>query len=88
MPVLLAYTTARKLNSNQFLVLLQPESSVIQTGPLWLQQASLLLSRPAALPVRYTGSVIPIVLVMLVQAPLEKFLNKNVPQASAWLSFR
>lgn len=82
MPVLLAYTTAKKLNSNPILgavtagILCHPNWTALVTAgePVTLAGLPLYL-------VRYTGSVIPIVLVMLVQAPLEKFLNKIVPQA-------
>lgn len=82
MPILLAYTTAKKLNSNPILAAV---TAGILCHPNWT--ALVAAGEPvtlAGLPlylVRYTGSVIPIVLVMLVQAPLEKYLNRIVPQA-------
>lgn len=82
MPILPAYTTAKKLNSNPILAAV---TAGILCHPTWTALVS--AGEPVSLAgiplylVRYTGSVIPIVLVLLVQAPLEKFLNRIVPQA-------
>ena len=81
MPVLLAYTTAQKLHCNP---ILGAVVAAIMCHPTWtgLVSAGEAVNFLGFIPlylVKYTGSVIPIVLVMLVQAPLEKFLNKIVP---------
>lgn len=83
LPILLAYTTAQKLKCNPIMAatvagilvhgtwnsLVAAEEPVILLGiiPLYL--------------VSYTSSVIPIVLVLLVQAPLERWLNRVMPGA-------
>lgn len=83
MPILLAYTTAQKLKCSPILAAVV---AGIMCHATW---GSLVTSKEAVnlfgiIPlylVRYTSSVIPIVLVILVQAPLEKWLNKIVPNA-------
>lgn len=83
MPILLAYTSAKKLNCNPILAAV---TAGIMCHATW---GNLVAGKEAVelfgfLPlylVRYTGSVIPIVLVILVQAPLEKWLNKIIPNA-------
>ncbi len=83
MPILLAYSTAQKLKCNP--VLAAVVAGILCHGT-W---ASIVAAHDPVtifgfLPlyvVRYTGSVIPIVLVIIVQAPLERFLNKVVPNA-------
>jgi len=83
LPILLAYTTAQKLKCNPIMAatvagilvhgtwnaLVAAEEPVLLFGilPLYL--------------VSYTSSVIPIVLVLLIQAPLERWLNKVIPGA-------
>lgn len=81
MPILLAYTTAKKLGCNP---ILGAVVAAIMCHPTWtgLVSAGEAVKFMGVIPlylVKYTGSVIPIVLVMLVQAPLEKLLNKIVP---------
>lgn len=83
MPMLLAFSTAQKLKCNPFLGMVV---AGILCHATWgdLVAAEEAVSLFGVIPlylVRYTGSVIPIVLVMLVQAPVEKFLNKVVPKA-------
>lgn len=83
MPILLAFSTAKKLGSNQYLAAV---TAGIMCHATWTGMVS--AGEPVmffgVIPfylVKYTSSVIPIVLVMLVQAPLEKWLNKHVPGA-------
>lgn len=82
MPILLAYTTAKKLNCNP---IMGAVTAAILCHPTWSQLVA--DGNPvsfAGIPlylVRYTSSVIPIILVLLVQSPLEKWLNKVVPGA-------
>lgn len=83
MPILLAYTSAKKLNCNPILAAV---TAGIMCHATWggLVTAKETVELFGFLPlylVRYTGSVIPIVLVILVQAPLEKWLNKIIPNA-------
>lgn len=88
LPVLLAYTVAQKLKCNPILAAVV---AAILVHPTW---ASLIAGEGAVqlfgfLPlykVSYTSSVIPIILILLVQAPLEKWLNKVIP-ASVRLVF-
>lgn len=83
MPILLAFSTGQKLKCNPFLAAVV---AGIMCHATWgtLVAAKEPISLFGILPlylVRYTSSVIPIVLVILVQAPLERFLNKVVPKA-------
>lgn len=82
MPILLAYTTAKKLNCNQIIaaVVAGIMCHATWTGLVSAGEAVHFFGIPFYL-VRYTGSVIPIVLVLLAQAPIEKFLNKIVPKS-------
>lgn len=80
LPILLGFTTAQKLKCNPILAAV---TAAILCHPTWtaLVAAKDPVSLFGFLPlylVKYTSSVIPIVLVILVQAPLEKFLNKVV----------
>lgn len=82
MPILLAYTSAQKLKSNPILAAV---TAGIMCHPIWtgLVEAGSAVSFmgiPLYL-VRYTNSVIPIVLVVLIQAPVEKWLNKIMPKS-------
>lgn len=82
MPILLGYTTAKKLGCSPILAAV---TAGILCHPTWTGLAAAgepvsFLGIPLYL-VRYTGSVIPIVLVTLVQCPLEKWLNRVVPGA-------
>ncbi|MCM1088913.1 MAG: beta-glucoside-specific PTS transporter subunit IIABC [Muribaculaceae bacterium] len=82
MPILLAYTTAQKLKCNPILAAV---TAGIMCHATWgtlvaAGEAVSFFGIPLYL-VRYTGSVIPIVLVILVQARVEKFLTKVIPGA-------
>lgn len=81
MPILLAYTTAKKLGSNPVLgmVVAGIMCHATWTGLVSAGEAVSFFGIPFYL-VKYTNSTIPIVLVMLVQAPLEKWLNKIMPK--------
>ncbi|OTN76371.1 hypothetical protein A5886_001448 [Enterococcus sp. 8G7_MSG3316] len=83
LPILLGFTTAQKLKVNPYLAAVVAGIMVHAT---WggLVEAGNPVDLFGFLPlylVRYTNSVIPIILVVLVQAPIEKFLNKIVPKA-------
>jgi len=83
LPMLLAFTTAQKLKTNPFLATVV---AGIMCHATWggLVAAKVPVNLFGIIPlflVRYTGSVIPIVLVVLVQAPIERFLNRVVPKA-------
>ncbi len=83
MPVLLAFSSAKKLGANPYLAAV---TAGIMCHPTWtgMVEAGEPVAFFGVIPfylVKYTSSVIPIVLVMLVQAPLEKWLNKHVPGA-------
>lgn len=82
MPILLAYTTAQKLKCNPILaaVVAGIMCHATWTGLVTAGEAVRFFGIPLYL-VRYTNSVIPIVLVLLVQAPLEKWLNKICPRS-------
>ena len=82
MPILLAYTTAQKLKCNPILaaVVAGIMCHSTWTGLVSAGEAVRFFGIPFYL-VRYTNSVIPIVLVLLVQAPVEKFLNKICPKS-------
>ena len=81
MPILLAYTASKKLGSNPVLgmVVAGIMCHATWTGLVAAGEPVSFLGIPFYL-VRYTNSTIPIVLVMLVQAPLEKWLNKIMPK--------
>lgn len=83
LPILLAYTTAQKLKCNPIMaatvagILVHGTwNSLVTAG----EPVTLFGIFPLYL-VTYTSSVIPIVLVLLIQAPLERRLNKVVPGA-------
>ena len=81
MPILLGYTTAQKLGSSP---ILGAVTAGIMCHSTWsgLVSAGEAVKFAGIIPlylVKYTSSVIPIILVMLVQAPLEKWLNKHIP---------
>ncbi|WP_265457001.1 beta-glucoside-specific PTS transporter subunit IIABC [Enterococcus sp. HY326] len=83
LPILLAFTTAQKLKINPYLAAVVAGIMVHATwGTLVAagEPVDLFGFLPLYL-VRYTSSVIPVILVVLVQAPIEKFLNKIVPKA-------
>ncbi|MBE5102318.1 beta-glucoside-specific PTS transporter subunit IIABC [Priestia aryabhattai] len=83
LPMLLAYTTAQKLKCNPVLAV---AVAGIMCHPTWSglvdaqQSVSLFDIIPLSL-VNYSFSVIPIILVILVQAKLEKWLNKIVAES-------
>lgn len=83
LPVLLAYTTAQKLKCNPILAAAVGGILVHSTwGSLVAAGEAVTLFGVIPLYlVSYTSSVIPIILVLLVQAPLERWLNKVVPNA-------
>ncbi|WEV37267.1 PTS transporter subunit EIIC [Lactobacillus sp. ESL0677] len=84
LPVLLAYTSAKKLNANPFIavtlagVLLHPTfAAMVASG----HSISLF-----GLPIRavnYGSSVVPIILIVYVQSKIEKLLNSNLPDTVA-----
>jgi PTS system beta-glucosides-specific IIC component len=83
LPILLGFTTAQKLKVNPYLA---AAVAGIMVHATWsgLVQAGEPVTLFGFLPlylVQYTNSVIPIILVVLVQAPIERFLNKVVPNA-------
>lgn len=83
MPILLAYTTAKKLKCSPILAAVVAGVMCHATwGSLVTAGESIQLFGIVPLYlVKYTGSVIPVVLVILVQAPLEKWLNRIIPNA-------
>lgn len=83
MPILLAYTTAQKLKCNPILaaVVAGVMCHATWTGLVNAKEAVNLFGIIPLYLVKYTGSCIPIVLVILVQAPVEKFLNKIIPNS-------
>lgn len=83
LPMLLAFTVAKKLNCNPVLA---ASVAAIMMHPNWGTLVA------AGEPVRffeiipftltnYTGTVIPIILIIFVQAYIEKLLNKIIPKA-------
>lgn len=83
LPMLLAFTVAKKLNCNPVLA---ASVAAIMMHPNWGALVA------AGEPVRffeiipftltnYTGTVIPIILIIFVQAYIEKLLNKVIPKA-------
>lgn len=83
LPILLAFTTAQKLKTNPFLAV---AVAAIMVHPTWatLVDAGKPISLFNIIPmyaVKYTGTVIPVILVILLQAPIERFLNRVIPQA-------
>ena len=81
MPMLLAYTTADKLKCNKILAAV---TAGIMCHATWtgLVGAGEAVRFAGIIPlylVKYTSSVIPIILVILVQNPVEKWLNKTIP---------
>ena len=83
LPILLAYTTAKKLNCNPILaaVTVGIMCHATWTGLVGAGEAVKFAGIIPLYLVKYTGSVIPAVLVVLVQAPIEKFLHKHIPGA-------
>ncbi|MBT9777357.1 PTS beta-glucoside transporter subunit EIIBCA [Clostridium sp. MCC353] len=83
MPILLAFSIGQKLKCNPFLAAVVAGIMCHATwgGLVAAKEPVLLFGMVPLYLVKYTGSVIPIVLVILVQAPIEKFLNKVVPKA-------
>ncbi|CAJ2234090.1 PTS system beta-glucoside-specific EIIBCA component [Companilactobacillus paralimentarius] len=83
LPILLAFTTAQKLKTNPFLaaavaaIMVHPtRATLVDAGkPIYLFNVIPLYA------VKYTGTVIPIILVILLQVPIERFLNRVIPQA-------
>lgn len=80
LPVLLAYTSAKKLKANPYIsvtlagVLLSPAF----LGMVNNQTKIVLFGLPIR-SVNYTSSVIPILLIVYVQSKIEKFLNQKLP---------
>ena len=83
MPILLAYTTAQKLKCNPLLaaVVAGVMCHATWSGLVDAKEAVNLFGIIPLYLVKYTGSCIPIVLVILVQAPVEKFLNRIIPNS-------
>jgi len=83
LPIMLAFTAAQKLKTNPFLAV---SVAAIMVHPTWatLVDAGKAIKLFGIIPlygVKYTGTVIPIILVILLQAPIERFLNKVIPQS-------
>lgn len=83
LPILLAFTTAQKLKTNPFLAV---AVAAIMVHPTWATlvdsgKAIHLFGTIPLYAVKYTGTVIPIILVILLQAPIERFLNRIIPNA-------
>ena len=83
MPILLAITTAKKLKCNPILAAV---TAGILVHPTWgtLVDAGEAVKLFGILPlylIKYTNSVIPIVLVILIQSVIEKKLNKIIPNS-------
>lgn len=80
LPVLLAYTSAKKLKANPYIsvtlagILLSPAFLSMVNN----QNKITLFGLPIR-SVNYTSSVIPILLIVYVQAKIEKFLNQKLP---------
>lgn len=81
LPVMLAYTCAQKLKCNPILAV---SVAVMMLHPNWATLVS--AGKPVHLfeiipfnPASYANSVIPIILVILVQSRVEKFLHKLIP---------
>lgn len=83
LPILLGFTTAQKLKVNPYLAAVVAGIMVHATwgGLVETGEAVNLFGFLPLYLVRYTNSVIPIILVILVQAPIEKFLNRIIPKA-------
>lgn len=83
LPILIAYTAATKLKSNPILA---AGTAAMMLHPTWAgfvaegEPVSLFEFIPLMLA-SYGGSVIPIILVILVQSYVEKWLNKVVPKS-------
>lgn len=83
LPMMLAYTEAQKLKSNPILavgvagIMLHPNWTALVTAGKAVHFFGVI---PFSL-VSYASSVIPIILVILVQAKVEKALNKVIPKA-------
>lgn len=83
LPMMLAYTEAQKLKCNPILA---ADVAGIMIHPSWLAMVSAgeAVYFFGVIPFRlvgYTSSVIPVILVILVQARVEKALNKIIPKA-------
>jgi len=83
LPIMLAFTTAQKLKTNPFLAV---AVAAIMVHPTWATlvdagKAIKLFDIVPLYAVKYTGTVIPVILVILLQAPIERFLNRVIPQA-------
>lgn len=80
LPVLLAYTSAKKLKANPYVsvtlagVLLSPAFLSMVNN-----QTKIVLFGLPIRSVNYTSSVIPILLIVYVQSKIEKFLNQKLP---------
>lgn len=83
LPMMLAYTEAQKLKSNPILavgvagIMLHPNWTALVTAGKAVHFFGVI---PFSL-VSYASSVIPIILVILVQAKIEKALNKVIPKS-------
>lgn len=83
LPMLLAYTTAKKMKCN---VILAMGTAAIMLHSSWgaLVAAGEAVNFFGVIPFRlvsYTSSVIPIILVILVQAVVEKWLDRAIPKS-------
>lgn len=80
LPVLLAYTSAKKLKANPYIaVTLAGVLMSSSFGMLINQHAKIVLFGLPIRPVNYASSVIPILLIVYVQSKIEKYLNKVFP---------
>lgn len=83
LPVILAFTTAQKLKCNPILavgvaaMMLHPNWSALVTAGDPVRFFEVLPFTLAS----YSGSVIPVILVIFVQSYVEKFLNRTIPKS-------
>src|SRR5699024_9075186 len=82
LPVMIAFCEAQKLKCNP---ILSAAVAVIKMHPSWISMAGagdpvLFFEQILISQLNYSGKVIPIILVVLVQAQVEKLLNRFIPQ--------
>lgn len=80
LPILLAFTAAKKFKTNQFLAvclamaLVHPSITALAGQPLTFAGIPVIIGASA-----YTSSVIPIILAVYVQSYVERFFKKVIP---------
>ncbi len=78
LPVMLAYTTAKKFGGNQFIAVML---AGVLLHPSILQVDGLTLFGFAIKPVNYASSVLPIILIVILMCYVEKLADKISPTA-------